>query len=143
MANIRELYKAKHGENMLMLLDMLNGNSDEVVAYWQDRLDNPSDADLQVQHMLPNFFRPLTEDKAIDAIHNQLIREIIHRYFADMPRETAVAIANTLYRAGDFGRINIYQDAPEFDFNSFTFYRAWNEHNPDAVPIRPPHIDIG
>lgn len=132
MANIRELYESKHGSRLSIVLRSLGGDPNQIKAYWQDRLDHPTDNDLQCQR---EFKWPaLDADSAVDAAHNQIVREIERLYFAGTPRDVAVMLSNALLRTA-IGTFAIVPSERDLTYTVYTFYRTWNSHNPDADQI--------
>ena len=141
MANIRDLYDSIYSPRMSIVLRTLGGDPDAIKAYWQDRLDNPTEEELAFRTMFP-MFGSLTPEAAAEAAYNQIVREIEHMYFAGMRRETEVAIANELMRSG-LATFSIVSGEMVLTYTDMQLARAWNDHNPDAEPIQAPHSDIG
>ena len=141
MANINELYDAKYSPRLSSVLRSLGGDPDQIKAHWEHHFDHPTEEQLLLDSWMPKWIKDKSGDAA-DAAHNQIKREIEHLFFAGMPRDAAVAISNVLLRV-DLGTFCIVSGESDLTYNVDTFYRAWNEHNPDKPKIIPPHNDIG
>lgn len=133
MATVSDLYEAKYGLTVKMLLRMLGGNPDVVLSKMQDKVDSPSEADLEFLSTLN--IAPLTADDAADAAHNLMAAEVERLYFASIDRASALAICIALSKAGACSTISIHADVPELTYTATTFMCRWNDNHPGEQEI--------
>lgn len=126
MANYNEIYTNKYGTSEMMILRDLGGDPDAIIANYPAPGEWPFDG----------LFEAYTPDDA-DNIHQLIISEIEHLYFASISRESAVAICNALSLGLGFGTIRI-NDNIDRVYNNYTFMMAWNANHPEADKIIPP-----
>lgn len=124
MSNLSDSYTATYGTDAKVFLRTLGGNPDKILT------------DLSNQCTAPN---PLSAMLGADAsatagdAHNAILREIKRIYFSGLPRETALAVANSL---SALGTISLCAAIPELTFNAWSYADAWSEANPDQRPIQ-------
>lgn len=143
MTSVSEVYESKFSNRPYVALIMLGGDPKCILADWQNKLDNPEEMDPSLNE-IPLFrdVPPLTAETAAQYAHWQIIRELERLFFTRLPRETAVAVCNSLYLIDD-SRFIISPGAEELVYNSYAFKSAWNKHNPDQPEIILSGIDIG
>ena len=140
MANIRDIYDAKYGPHMSLVLWSMDGNPDAIKDYWEDRFDNPTADELELSKKLPGFGE-LTAEGAADAAYHQIVSEIERLYFGRIKRDVAVGICNAL-DSTQSGWIYIANDYKNLSYSAYTFCDAWNRHHPDEPKIKYPANDI-
>ena len=133
MATVSDLYEAKYGLTVKILLRMLGGNPDVVLSKMQEKVDSPSEADREFFGVLN--IAPLTAADAADASHHLMVAEVERLYFTSIGRASAVAICNALSKSGACGTISIHADVPELTYTATTFMCRWNENHPGEQEI--------
>lgn len=123
MSNLSDSYTATYGTDAKVFLRTLGGNPDKILNDpYQCTAPNPLSA------MLGADASATAEDA-----HNAILREIKRIYFSGLPRETALAVANSL---SALGTISLCAAIPELTFNAWSYADAWSEANPDQRPIQ-------
>ena len=126
MANIMSTYEAAYGLAEKTFLRTLGGDPDAIARRVDAALAQSGDAPAFVGFSFP-------ETTPAEDLHNEIIKDIQHRYFAAMPRETALAIGNALCELGEFTPC---ATIPALKYTSSGLVDAWNAANPDKDPIK-------
>ena len=126
MSDIMSAYEAAYGLAEKVFLRTLGGNPDEIARRVDDTEAQSSDAPAFVGFSF-------AETTPAEDLHNEIIKDIQQRYFAAMPRETALAIGNALCELGEFTPC---ATIPALKYTSSGLVDAWNTANPDKEPIK-------
>lgn len=129
MSEIMSAYESAYGTAEKTFLAMLGGDPYEIA----ERVAALETEAESVDDVACNFFGFGIDTTPEEDLHNEIIKEITHRYFSGMPRESALAVGNVL---GDLGEFRPCATIRDLVFNSFTFVDAWNASNTDEKPIR-------
>lgn len=103
---VKDLYRAKYsGEELARLMELYDKDAldvfDKICEKVQKAFDFPKRAD-ETEKLLREMLEipPMTDEEAADNVHFRVLEAIRRKYFADMSREEAVALANILHKHG-------------------------------------------
>lgn len=121
-----------HSSAARLLCYSLGGDPQKIVDQWAERIGE--------KNPLAEFFcgEPvLTLDDAAEGAYWDIVKYVKSLYFADMTRDTAVAVGNAIPYLN--GKLILTDD---IEFTSDGFADAWSDAHPDQPRISR-HVDIG
>ena len=120
-----------HSGSARALVYTLGGNPLPVISEWEGRIgESVPFSDLFGGDAV------LTLDDAADGAYWDIVKLAKRLYFANMTRETAIAVANAITPVG------MLRLADDIEFNDESFAKAWNDAHEDQPHISR-YIDIG
>lgn len=161
---VKGLYCAKYsGEELARLMKLYGSDAldvfDKICERVQKAFDFPEGAD-ETEKLLREMLEipPMTEEEAADNVHCCVLEAIRRKYFADMSREEAVALANILYKHG--GALTVCPSFAEKICENTSCWtpapcglettysdphriaNEWGESHPGEAPIKAPDEDF-
>lgn len=120
-----------HSGSVSNLIYNLGGNPLPIIDEWQGRVGESAP--------LAAMFggeAVVTLDDAANGAYWDTVKLAKDLYFADMARETALAVANSITQCG------VLRLADDIEFTNTGFAQAWNDAHPDEPRICR-NVDIG
>ena len=113
-----------HSGSASSLVYNFGGNLTQLITEWEGRIGESIPlAELFGQNPT------LTLDDAADGLYWDIVKLAKKLYFADMSRETAVAVANSITSVG---KLHL---ADDIEFTDVAFAKAWSDAHEDQQPI--------
>ena len=120
-----------HGGSASSLVYNFGGNLTQLITEWEGRIGES----IPLAELLGQS-PTLTLDDAADGLYWDIVKLAKKLYFADMTRETAVAVANTITPVGTL------RLADDIEFTDESFAKAWSDAHEDQPRIGR-NVDIG